>query len=162
MIWTFCLPKVHVQITMEDTVSLCRVQVPDKLTVSQRSGGRHHLTHQSISQSFTSLKPTTTFHQQSTTHPINPLRIKQRLISMRTLIKPLPLHIQEIAPLQRNRPNTAHLIGSDSARQGNLPGHGRAADDGVFEGELLDHGGDAADVGVFVVGVPAGVVAFVL
>jgi hypothetical protein len=81
---------------------------------------------------------------------------------MRALIEPLPLHIQEIAPLQRNRPNTANLIGSNGARQRNLAGHGRAADDGVFEGELLDHRGDAPDVGVFVVGVPAGVVAFVL
>jgi hypothetical protein len=64
---TSFLPKVHVQITMEDTVRLCRVQVPDKLAVSQRSGGRHHLTHQSISRSVTSLKSTTT--TSSTTPP---------------------------------------------------------------------------------------------
>jgi hypothetical protein len=162
------LPKVHVQIAMEDTVSLRRVKVPNKLTISQWSRRRHHLTHPSVSQSVTSLKantttpPTTTKERNNATHAVNPLRVKKRLVSMRTLIKPLPLHIQEITPLKRNGTNAANLISSDGACQGNLAGHGSAADDGVLEVEFLDHGGDAADIGVFVVGVAARVVVFIL
>jgi hypothetical protein len=51
-VWAFSaciLPKVHVQIAVEDTISLRRVKVPNELTVSQRSRWRHHLTHRSVS-----------------------------------------------------------------------------------------------------------------
>ena len=78
------------------------------------------------------------------------------------LIKPLPLHVEEVTALKRNGSNAADLIGSDGASKRDLAGHGSAADDGRLQVELLHHRGNAADVGVFVVGVAAGVVALVL
>lgn len=42
-LYSISSPKVHVQITMEDTIGLRRIQVPDELSVDKRRGGRHHL-----------------------------------------------------------------------------------------------------------------------
>lgn len=81
---------------------------------------------------------------------------------VRRLVVPLPLHVKVVASLQRNRSDASDLIGTDGTCQRDLPSHGRTADDGRSQPELLDHGGDAADVRILVVGVRAGVVALVL
>lgn len=94
-------------------------------------------------------------------HSINPLWVEKRLVDIRRPIIPLALHIQIIAPLQRNRAPTPDLIAPDRTRERDLPGHARAADDGRLQVELLDHGRDRADVGVLAVGVHARVVALV-
>lgn len=96
------------------------------------------------------------------TYAVNPLGSEQRLIVVRRLIEPLPLHVEEVTALQRNRADATDFIGADGTGKGDLSGHGSAADDRRLQVELLDHCGDAADVGVFVVGVLAWVVAFVL
>ena len=103
-----------------------------------------------------------TILQQRSTYAINPLRIEQGLVVVRRLVVPLPLHVKEVTSLQRNRTNTADFVGTDGTCQRDLACHGGTADDRRLQAELLDHGGDAADVSVFVVGVHAGVVALVL
>lgn len=72
---------------------------------------------------------------------------------------PCTIHVQVIAPLQRNRARTSDFFVSNSTSEGDLAGHGGAADDGLVEAEFLDESGDAADVGVLVVCVFAGPVA---
>lgn len=37
------VPKVHIQVAMEDAICLRGVQVPDELSIFKRCGGRHHL-----------------------------------------------------------------------------------------------------------------------
>ena len=81
---------------------------------------------------------------------------------VRCLIVPLPLHVEEVTALQRDSANAANLISSDRTSQGDLACHGSTADDGRLQVKLLHHGGNAADVGILVVGVAAGVVALVL
>jgi hypothetical protein len=95
-------------------------------------------------------------------YAINPLGVEQGLIVVRRLIEPLPLHVEEVTALQRDSANAANLISSDRTSQGDLACHGSTADDGRLQVKLLHHGGNAADVGILVVGVAAGVVALVL
>ena len=103
-----------------------------------------------------------TILQQRSTYAINPLRIEQGLVVVRRLVVPLPLHVKEVTSLQRNRTNTADFIGTDGTCQRDLACHGGTADDRRLQAELLDHSGDAANVGVFIVSVRARVVALVL
>jgi hypothetical protein len=95
-------------------------------------------------------------------YAVDPLGIEQSLIVEWRLVEPLPLHVEEVAALERNGSNTADLIGSDRASERDLAGHGSAADDGRLQVQLLHHRGNAADVGILVVGVAAGVVALIL
>jgi len=81
---------------------------------------------------------------------------------VRRLVVPLPLHVEVVASLQRDRSDASDLIGTDGTCQRDLPCHGRTANDGRLQAELLDHGGDAANVRILIVGVRAGVVALVL
>jgi hypothetical protein len=67
----FCLPKVHVQIAMEDTIRLRRIQVPNELSIDKRRGGRHHL---SIKESV--IDPIVTIERHYT-YAVNPLRVEQ-------------------------------------------------------------------------------------
>jgi hypothetical protein len=80
----------------------------------------------------------------------------------RRLVEPLPLHVEEVAALQRDCANAADLVGSNGAGERDLAGHGSTADDGRLQVELLHHRCNAADIGVLVVGVAAGIVALVL
>jgi hypothetical protein len=81
---------------------------------------------------------------------------------MRCLVVPLSLHVEEIASLHRNGADAADFISSDCAGERDLTCHGSTANDGRLQAEFLDYGGDAADVGIFVVRMRAGVVALVL
>jgi hypothetical protein len=67
----FCLPKVHIQIAVEYSISLRRVKVPDKLSIDERRSRSHHL---SIKQSV--VDPVITIEQHCT-YAIDPLRVKQ-------------------------------------------------------------------------------------
>jgi len=78
------------------------------------------------------------------------------------LVEPLPLHVQEVATLQRDSANTANFIGSDRTGKRDLSGHGSTADDWRLQVELLHHGCDTPDVGILVVCVAARIVALVL
>lgn len=100
--------------------------------------------------------------RRGSAYAVDPFWIEERLVVVWRLIEPLPLHVKEIAPLQRNGADAADFVGVDGAGQRDLAGHRGAADDGVLQTQFLDHGGDAADVGFFVVRVVAGVVAFIL
>lgn len=70
---------------------------------------------------------------------------------------PTPFHVQIIRALQRDSSNAADFLVADCASERDLACHGRTADDGFVETEFLDEGRDAADVGIFGVGVVAGV-----
>lgn len=59
--------------------------------------------------------------------------------------------------MQRDSSNTSDFFVADCTGERNLACHGGTADDGFVEIEFLDESGDAADVGVFGVGVIAGV-----
>jgi hypothetical protein len=81
---------------------------------------------------------------------------------VRRLVVPLSLHVKVVASLHGNGADAADFVGSDCAGERDLPCHGSTADDGLLEAEFLDHGGDAANVGILVVGVRAGIVALIL
>lgn len=141
---------------MEDTVRLRRIKVPYELTIGEWSRWGHHL------RGDQSPWPYSISSRRVFTYAIDPFRIEQRLVVVRRLIEPLPLHVQEITSLERNSTDAADFIGADGASQRNLASHRSATDDRRLQAQFLDHGGDAADVGIFVVGVRARVVTFVL
>lgn len=126
----------HIQITMKDTIRLSRVQMPDELPIGKWCCWRHHA--------------------------IDPLRVEQGLVDIWRAVVPLALHVQVVRALQWNRARATNLVCADCTREGDLACHAGTADDGLVEIQLLDQSGDAADVGVFVVGVLAWPIAFVL
>lgn len=119
--------KVKVQIPVEDAVRLAAVHVPDELLVDAGRLRRHHA--------------------------VDPVRVEERLVDLRRLVLELPVHGQEVAPLQRDRPAGADLLVADGHGDAHLAGHARAADDGLVQPQSLDHGCDGADVCILVVGV---------
>lgn len=108
---------------MENTIRLGRVQVPDQLTVLQRRRGRHHA--------------------------VNPFGIIQSLVDEGRSIIPLAVHVEIVGSLERNSSAATDFFVADGAGQADLAGHRGAADDGLVQVELLDEGGDAADVTVW-------------
>lgn len=78
------------------------------------------------------------------------------------LIIPLPLHVEEVTPLQWDGTDAANLVCTDGAGQRNLARHRGTADDRVLQSELFDHRSNATNIGIFVIGVTAWVVTFVL
>lgn len=70
---------------MEDPVGLSRVQVPDKLAVLERGGGRHHA--------------------------INPFWVVEGGVDIWALIVPLTIHIEVVGALHGNGADTTDLFG---------------------------------------------------
>lgn len=60
--------EVEVEVAVEDAVRLAAVQVPDQLLVDGRRAGRHH--------------------------PVDPVRVEERLVDGRRLVVELPVHGQ--------------------------------------------------------------------
>jgi len=111
------LPKVHVQVTVEDAVRLRRVEVPNELTIGKRSRWGHHL------RGGQPPWPVSTPSSPFSAYAINPFWVEQRLVVVRRLVEPLPLHVKEITSLQRNGTDAADFIGADGACQGDLASH---------------------------------------
>ena len=63
--------------------------------------------------------------KQTTWHAyaVDPLGIEEGLIVEGGLIEPLPLHVEEVAALERDGANTADFIGSDGTSERDLAGH---------------------------------------
>ena len=88
---------------MEDNIGLSGVHVPNELAVLERRSRRHH--------------------------PVDPLRVEQRLVDVWRLVVELAVHVEVVASLQGGSTDTARFLGADSTSQGDLAGHGGIADD---------------------------------
>lgn len=115
--------EVEVEIPVKNAVGLRGVHMPDQLAVLEGRGGRHHA--------------------------VDPLGIVQRLVDEWGAVCPRPVHVEIVGALERNGAAAADFFVADGAGQADLTGHGGTADDGFVEVELLDEGGDAADVGIW-------------
>lgn len=97
---------------MEDTICLCRVQMPDELTIDQWGSWGHHPVdpfriEPSYCQKCESLLAST--------------RYLQALVDVWTLIRPLSLHVEVVTALQRNGPACTDFVRSGGNGQTNLP-----------------------------------------
>lgn len=98
--------------------------MPDKLTILERCGRRHHA--------------------------VDPFRVVQSLIDVGRAVVPLPVHIEVVRALEGYRAAATDFFIANGTGKADLAGHRGTADDGLVKVELLDEGRDAADVGVYV------------
>lgn len=92
------------EITMEDAIGLCGIQVPDELSVLQGSSRAHHL---QLCQVLLRMLI-------CGAHAVNPFGRVEGLVGIRAAIIPVPFHGQVIASLQWNGSSSADFLRSDS------------------------------------------------
>lgn len=117
------LTEIEVKITMEDSMCLSAVHVPNELSVDERCCWAHHA--------------------------IDPFRVVECLIDKWRFIVPLTVHVEVVGALEWNSASRAYFLVSCSNCQTDLTCHGGTANDWLVHLDLLNECSNESDVSVF-------------